>query len=298
MLLLTLSQNRTYASESIGELFNRVYGDVFLYTSKYALENKLHDMESELRNVSIVNAVNEASITQMAYRDKIISNRLDEISEISETLDVLNSKYKYSITNMDLDEALTDKLNLQNFLMTNDISLDFSTSILNNVFDPILIKLPEGDLVSLDAKVKKLRLEIKFAPEYDLGNVPSAYPVEGRITSGFGVRKDPINYQTSWHTGLDIGAPTGTNIYAWFSGTIKNAEYHSGWGNQITTVQDTVMIRYAHLNEILVKPGDRVKQGDLIGKVGSTGRSTGPHLHLGVYINNIAVDPQRIINRR
>lgn len=123
--------------------------------------------------------------------------------------------------------------------------------------------------------------------------VPSQKPVQQfRYTSGFGVRVDPFNHEVSMHPGLDMAAPTGTPVYATADGIVDRAERAGGYGNLVELDHGKgVQTRYGHLSQILVHDGERVHRGDLIALVGSTGRSTGSHLHYEVRIDGRAVNP-------
>lgn len=117
------------------------------------------------------------------------------------------------------------------------------------------------------------------------------------ITSTFGPRKRPVAGVSSYHHGLDIGAPSGTLVYAVASGTVVTASYNSSAGWHIVIKHDNSengisSSVYMHSSELLVSEGDYVKQGQEIMKVGSTGASTGPHLHIGLKANNnVFVNP-------
>lgn len=117
------------------------------------------------------------------------------------------------------------------------------------------------------------------------------------ISSHFGDREDPINGGAEYHKGLDIAMPQGTPIKAVFDGTVTISEENSpSYGKYIEiTHSDTLKTRYAHCSELKVKNGDKIKQGDVIALVGSTGNSTGPHLHLEVIENNVKVDPEKYL---
>lgn len=130
-----------------------------------------------------------------------------------------------------------------------------------------------------------------------LAHIPSIIPIplkDYTMASGYGYRRDPIYGTTKFHEGLDFAAKTGTNVYATGDGVIEAADRRSGYGNCIDIAHGyNYLTRYAHLSEILVKAGQSVKRGDLIGKVGSTGKSTGPHLHYEVRFKE---EPQNPVN--
>ncbi len=123
-------------------------------------------------------------------------------------------------------------------------------------------------------------------------------PVDGaRISSGFGVRRHPVLGYTKMHKGMDFAAPTGTPIFAAGDGTIERAGRFSSYGNYVSIRHNgSTKTAYAHMSRFAkgVKPGTRVKQGQVIGYVGSTGRSTGPHLHFEVMENGVQVNPRNI----
>jgi murein DD-endopeptidase MepM/ murein hydrolase activator NlpD len=124
--------------------------------------------------------------------------------------------------------------------------------------------------------------------------VPSDKPVRNAaFTSSYGVRSDPFQGRAAMHAGIDLAGPLGTPIYATADGTVTDAAWNSGgYGNLIKVNHGRgIETRYGHLSAILVRPGQRVKRGDLIAKRGSTGRSTGSHLHYEVRIDGRAVNP-------
>ncbi len=124
-------------------------------------------------------------------------------------------------------------------------------------------------------------------------SVPSRMPLEGAsLTSGFGMRTHPVLGGRRQHAGIDLAAPTGTPVYATADGVIGRADWYSSYGLYISINHGASMeTRYAHLSRLAVAAGDNVKKGDLIGYVGSTGRSTGPHLHYEVRVEGLAVNP-------
>lgn len=124
-------------------------------------------------------------------------------------------------------------------------------------------------------------------------SVPSRTPLDDyRLTSGFGLRTHPVLGGRRGHKGLDMAAPTGTPIYAPADGVVAKAEWFGAYGNFISIGHGSELeTRYGHLSRMTVSAGQRVRKGDLIGHVGSTGRSTGPHLHYEVRVAGQAVDP-------
>jgi len=124
--------------------------------------------------------------------------------------------------------------------------------------------------------------------------VPSDKPVKtAEFTSGYGIRSDPFRGGAARHAGIDLAAPIGTPIYATADGTVSDAGYNNGgYGNLIKLDHGRgIETRYGHLSAILVTPGQHVARGQMIGRMGSTGRSTGSHLHYEVRIDGRAVNP-------
>lgn len=130
-----------------------------------------------------------------------------------------------------------------------------------------------------------------------IAHIPSILPInvtDYTMSSGYGFRRDPIYGAAKFHEGLDFAASTGTDVFATADGNVSVARRAAGYGNCIDIDHGyNYMSRYAHLSEILVKEGEPVKRGQLIGKVGSTGKSTGPHLHYEVRFKN---EPQNPVN--
>ena len=124
-------------------------------------------------------------------------------------------------------------------------------------------------------------------------SVPSIMPVRNaRMSSGYGMRNHPVLRRRKHHAGVDLAAPTGTPVYATANGLVGRADWFSSYGLYISIDHGADLeTRYAHLSRLAVAAGDRVEKGDLIGYVGSTGRSTGPHLHYEVRVDGVAVNP-------
>ena len=127
--------------------------------------------------------------------------------------------------------------------------------------------------------------------------LPSALPVRGFHSSGYGWRRDPFTGQRTMHDGVDFVADSGTPIKAAAGGIVVYSDIHAGYGNMIEVDHGNGLVsRYAHASKRLAKEGDVVLRGQKIGEVGSTGRSTGPHLHFEVLLNGTPQNPTRYLN--
>jgi murein DD-endopeptidase MepM/ murein hydrolase activator NlpD len=127
--------------------------------------------------------------------------------------------------------------------------------------------------------------------------LPTIQPVKVSYnSSGFGWRLDPFNGRGAFHEGIDFAAPTGTPIVAAAGGVVIAAEYHHQFGNMLEIDHgNDIVTRYAHASKLLMKVGDIVRRGQKVALVGSTGRSTGPHLHFEVLVKGVQQNPQKFL---
>jgi len=169
------------------------------------------------------------------------------------------------VTNPTLDE-------LQKIVAGLDVATDQNT----DVFTLVESRLLESRLLSL--------------------MVPNSVPVEGPVGSGFGFRADPFTGRTALHTGLDFPAETGTRIQAAAGGLVLESTWHPEYG-QVVEIDhgNGLSTRYAHCSKVLVSAGSLVKRGQPIALIGSSGRSTGPHLHFEVLVDGVPQDPARFL---
>jgi murein DD-endopeptidase MepM/ murein hydrolase activator NlpD len=154
-------------------------------------------------------------------------------------------------------------------------------------------------LVALEMKTAKLERELRMYEGFlrQHGMTPSIWPVMGKLESGVGGRRNPFGGRGwEYHEGQDIDAAFGTPVQVAASGRVIIAAWQRGYGNVVYVDHGSgLSTRYGHLSEIDVNVGQTVSRGQTIGLVGSTGRSTGPHLHYEVRINNQPVDPKQYL---
>jgi murein DD-endopeptidase MepM/ murein hydrolase activator NlpD len=148
---------------------------------------------------------------------------------------------------------------------------------------------------SLDGRLSALERKITHQ-NFLLASTPSIEPVKGLVTCGYGERSDPFSGEPAFHTGIDISSQRGHGVVAAAQGTVVRAGWVNGYG-QCVEIAHGMGLRtlYGHLDEIKVFEGQRVERGEAIGIVGMTGRSTGPHLHYEVRLDNRAVNPSQFI---
>jgi murein DD-endopeptidase MepM/ murein hydrolase activator NlpD len=175
--------------------------------------------------------------------------------------------------------ALTDEVNQQNV----KLSLDQFYALRSQAMSGRVTRAIEGGLSSA------------FTGDWtQLADAPSLWPLEGRVTSSFGEREDPINGEGAFHAGIDIAAPYGSLVRAAADGDVTGTRMGSGYGREITINHGhDVLTVYGHLSSMIVVPGQHVTRGQVIGYVGQSGRSTGPHLHYEVRVHMVPVNPHK-----
>jgi murein DD-endopeptidase MepM/ murein hydrolase activator NlpD len=144
-----------------------------------------------------------------------------------------------------------------------------------------------------------LELRSRWEKQLDwLHTLPTGVPIQGdfRVSSGFGIRNDPFTGGLAMHEGLDFTAATGTKVVASAKGTVVRSGWDMGYGNVIEVQHaEGFATRYAHLSKRIAQVGDSVERGSVLGEVGSTGRSTGPHLHYEVFNKERVINPVQVL---
>lgn len=147
----------------------------------------------------------------------------------------------------------------------------------------------------VDQSVEQNKSQMELDADYIKQNYSLIIPVQGRVTSSYGNR-EPTEIISAFHHGIDVGAVTGTIINASMEGTVVAASYAGDYGNHIKIQNGDILTVYAHCSELNVSVGDYVCQGQQIGKVGATGKVTGPHLHFEIRRENRYVNPSLIMD--
>jgi len=184
-----------------------------------------------------------------------------------------------------------DRIELPNQALGSDVNVD------NLEFKDLFAALSDIRAKS-SVQLEGLSTLLKELQGYRvrLSQTPTISPVQGLVTSFYGVRSSPITGEPKMHMGVDIAAPMGSPIRAAANGTVVRAGTADDYGNYIEIAHGFgVVTRYAHAQKLLVRTGARVSKGDLIGLVGATGRTTGPHLHYEVEVAGRKVDPSNFI---
>jgi len=253
-------------------------------------------------------AFSSLASTQYDLKVKSLKNQNKELVRVMEDMKVRLDDAEIQLTTLvQQDEALRVYANLPSVDddvragghggMINDFSEDYGelmpTSDLN-------VNSLEGNLASLGREITLQlnsyeQIYSKLTQDVNrLRKTPSTKPVNhGYMTSSFGYRLDPWTQKRSMHHGQDFGVLTGTPVYATADGVVKARNGKTGYGKTIILDHGYgIRTFYAHLSRYIVNPGDTISRGDLIAYSGSTGRSTGPHLHYEVRVNNVPVNPR------
>lgn len=180
--------------------------------------------------------------------------------------------------------------------------MDFSDQYMTAHRQELLVRKMHGFLEQLqtEARLEELRQDELLASLRDnqgfFASTPSIWPTEGWVTSEFGYRRSPFTDRREMHKGLDIAGPVGTPIYSTANGRVLSSGRDGAYGLTVTVDHGAgIVTLYAHMQRLVVESGQEVSRGELLGYMGNTGRTTGPHLHYEVRLNGIPVDPLRYI---
>ncbi len=260
--------NLIFGSESIGDFLSRI--DLITYHLKYN-NNVLETLASTKQNL-------EKTREEYQHSTESLEQYKQTQEELKTELDVKLSQSESKKNELLKDEKKTQAMYEKKLAEAKAIS------------DEIKALHEKQEKERKEAEAKGIPYNTSTAATGTFGYpLPSSY---SRVSSGFVNRISPITGKRENHNGLDLPAPRGTNIYAADGGTVVIAKRSSSWGNYVTIDHGNgLMTLYAHASSLNVKAGQTVKKGDVIAYVGSTGWSTGNHLHFTVYKNGTAVNP-------
>ena len=232
--------------------------------------------------------------SRMQAQYKVLERQFDEVQEVVTDLQQRDDnlyRVVFSAEPIPLEVRKATAANSayyeQLLDMTNSEIVVETTKKMNELRKQLYIQSKSyDDLVQL-AKNKEIMLEC----------IPAIQPVLNkdltRMASGYGWRIDPVYHTRRFHEGMDFTAPTGTDIYATGNGTVVSAGWKQGYGNCVEINHGFgYLTLYGHMSAIKSRVGQKVKRGDVIGLVGSTGKSTGPHLHYEVHLRGQVMNPQ------
>lgn len=279
-------------------------GALIVYSSfsAYALNNLNNKYEASLRNIEELTEINNRqkieiqnlNLNAEKIKEQLEANiaALEEVkaavglkSETSEEIsgETEETKDSDNVSQVFINNTYLTHTDLNNYDLSDEIS-DLKTSLIS------LSKQTLSQKTVIDESIESINDRLDY-----LKCVPSIAPVVAKITCGYGYRKNPFTSRGSeFHYGIDFGAPYGTKVVATGDGVVLFAGYHAGYGNMVIISHGYgFTTSYSHNSSLLVKKGDKVKRGQAIAKVGSTGRSTGTHLHYEVKVNGKNVNPAK-----
>lgn len=232
--------------------------------------------------------------SRMQAQYKVLERQFDEVQEVVTDLQERDDnlyRVVFSAEPIPLEVRKATAANSayyeQLLDMTNSEIVIETTRKMNELRKQLYIQSKSYDDLILLAKNKEAMLEC----------IPAIQPVLNkdltRMASGYGWRIDPVYHTRRFHEGMDFTAPTGTDIYATGNGTVVSAGWKQGYGNCVEINHGFgYLTLYGHMSAIKSRVGQKVKRGDVIGLVGSTGKSTGPHLHYEVHLRGEVMNPQ------
>lgn len=273
-----------------------------------SLENKKLKLENiELKNQFQVVEAKLDSLQSAMDRVTNVSNKLKLITDVQlkdrpEKLNfpagqVVESKIDDSNPRMSLDDIEKDDPVIETETPLNPMKGEVASEKSSANYASLVIRI---DQAVKDSNLKEQSVielwELLSDRQSLLAATPSIQPARGPIGSRFGYRIDPINGRQKMHAGLDITAPPGTPVRVPADGIVSFAGWDDQFGKLVSVDHGYgVLTRFAHNSQIFVQVGQKVSRYDVIAAVGSTGRSTGPHLHYEVRVNGIAVNPVNYI---
>ncbi|SDK21840.1 M23 family metallopeptidase [Natronincola ferrireducens] len=243
---------------------------------------QLHTAEDSLSLLQGENKRQAEEITALTLRSAEIENQLLGLNDLKiHVLDMVGLDNKGTLINNEESFFMATR-SLQTLPLSMD---DYETSM--TYLEALIEEQKET--------MSKLIVDVEKQLDY-LDALPNLIPAAGRITSPFGYRISPINRRREFHRGIDIANQTNTNIVAAGSGVVTYSGYNGSYGRMIIIAHGNGYTTvYAHNRENLVEVGQRVNKGDVIAKMGSTGRSTGPHVHFEIRLHGNPIDPKDLL---
>ncbi|SCY04672.1 M23 family metallopeptidase [Alkaliphilus peptidifermentans] len=270
---------------------------VSLIISTVGFSTSLFDTTSKL--TSAKNTINSLRVENYAYIEEIsflkgrtieIEDKLISLYDMQNQvlamvgLDPSDSMFVTQVSNDIIPSLLVSRSSRRSMLFDNDLDMEVEMELID-------------DLISRQKEnMQKLIDDVEEQLKY-IDSLPNLQPTTGKISSAYGYRISPINRRREFHSGIDIANRSNTDIFAAGSGVVTFSGYNGAYGRMIIISHGYGYTSvYAHNTKNLVKVGERVEKGEVIAKMGSTGRSTGPHLHFEVRKNGRAIDPSSILD--
>lgn len=252
-----------------------------LFTENRTISSQLTELREQLRTSAelITESQRDSEAEQLKLNLKVAKLELSSVKQA-----VAFKAEKENLLSTAVNELAERSVLIEKMIDSIGIELPVEVKEGKNNSGGAFIAQPETNRDALLNRADKYLKAIRF--------LPFGRPVDGPITSEFGKRVDPVNGKSAFHTGIDFRSKPGENIYATADGVIDKAFYNGSYGNYVLIDHDNgYETAFSHLNKFLVRPGQKVHRGQLIGFVGNSGRSTGPHLHYEVTLDGEPINP-------
>lgn len=273
------------------------------------LEEKLHNQEADWQEQVLLASriIEQLQQQNQELTEDFLEEKEALIKHYEEFLVNFHRSTAKEITSL-MAELQQERTAKQQMLEQTARRLDERSKMIETVMSRIGVEVKTsnrrgnsgGPFLAADFDERSSQELLKRSDRYlqTLQRIPLGFPVQGRITSGFGTRRDPFNGQLAFHSGIDFQGRVGTKISATADGVVVRSTYDAGYGHYVIVRHGNKGYEtlYAHLSQRSVKKGDRVQRGDVIGLLGSSGRSTGPHLHYEVRHRGKPIDPQKYLS--
>ena len=239
-------------------------------------------MQGRIDRLALRNA--QLKFENAAYQEA--ANRVSgQMTSLRATLSDLAQR---TTTDADLSDSVD--LLLQSTRTSADLSNQDTLDAASETLDRLHLLLG-----SIDGELQGVRHGVAFR-EAAADATPIIWPADGWISAGYGYRTDPFNGRRDFHPAVDISANKGSPVYATGTGRVVSASRNGGYGNLVEIDHGFgLLTRYGHLSEFSVAVGDTVVRGDVIGRVGNTGRATGHHVHYEVWVNGRTLNPRKLL---
>lgn len=262
-----------------------------LYTSYNILKQEYSEKTYRLNALEEINQQQKQEIVELKNICAEVQEKLETIDNLQIIVKSLVGLEDSSEKEEDVEQSISRLPSRGGPSLRRDFFLDASKNDIEIQIRELSSLLDESH-EELNSLIEDVEVKLRY-----LDAKPNLMPTTGRITSGFGYRKNPFGRGREFHNGIDIANNSGTKIKAAGSGVVTFAGYNGGYGRYIIISHGYgYQSVYGHNRKLLVKVGDKVEKGQVISEMGSSGRSTGPHLHFEVRLNGNPIDPMKVIN--
>lgn len=246
----------------------------------------------EIQNLREKNALHEQQLELMREKTSSLQEKMDKLDSLDQELRQMVKGAGTGDSPKGEGGTTTQQKKSPDVSNADLNTLLHATSRLETKVNARVISFVTLKAVLSDTAGQQVREMQQIHKKYEASTYPSIWPVNGTITSNFGVRGNPIGGGVGYHEGLDIAVDYGTPVRATASGTVTISGWVGGYGNLVEISHGNGFVtRYGHNSLLLVVEGQEVKTGDIISLAGSTGNSTGPHVHYEVRVNGTPTDP-------